>query len=729
MWQLFLNSHSNKTEFTYLAKDLLSSASEKIILALAGVSLVVFLGVTSTWPSEFRWNAAACIVPILLTCSVAYFLLRRIYILSQFVLQVGLFASVIITAAIFQKPDIMFLLVMLPLISAVTLGWQVGTLTEFVIFILIIFLGNHFSLPPLSIEQQLAIIIIGALSGLFGWASSSSFIISLEWFLYNSQKMQISLEETRQHRAQLSIIKHQLDQTNYFLERTNASLVAESHRAEEAERFKAEFVQNVSHELRTPLNLIIGFAEVMVTSPESYGGEPMPGAYRSDILAIYNSAKHLRALVDDVLDMGKLDLNKIALVKTEVAVPSLINEIERMVSDYIQAKGLELHIQLADNLPALWIDRLRIRQVLLNLLVNAVRFTEKGSIWLKVNIEANQIKFNVQDTGRGIPEGDLPHVFEPFHSGEQTSEQSWHSGTGLGLPISKKLVEIHGGQMGVEKVSLIGTNFWFTLPCNISKEKINIINFGGSIKSVVGLQKENTAVVVFPDEAVLTILQRQINEFNFIQAQSIIEGITIAEQIGAIAIIADASAKIKSPATRLPIITLPFASPLMVAAKLGAQNWLTVPVTGEQLLDSIRGIGTPLYRVLIVDDDPELVRLFRRILRGLFAPQNILEAFTNIEAIERITNEAPDIVLLDTKFLNREGNSLLTEIRSRPETFNLPVILVGEDYEEWARILGPIQISYKAGFHTLQLTRILQALLQSLIPISREPMPRVEPAE
>jgi signal transduction histidine kinase len=222
-----------------------------------------------------------------------------------------------------------------------------------------------------------------------GWILTRALYNLTEWYFFSFRQAQQKVQEARQHRGQVLQLFKELDQAYYRLNRVNTALVAARKEAEEAERFKTEFVTNVSHELRTPLNLIVGFSEMMMTSPESYDGVQLPGAYRSDINAINHSARHLLALVDDVLDLARIEVGRLAITRDAVDFATFVKETVAFVSDNIAAKGLELRVQVEPQLPTLWIDRLRIRQVLLNMLVNSARHTSAGSIEVKASLRSN----------------------------------------------------------------------------------------------------------------------------------------------------------------------------------------------------------------------------------------------------------------------------------------------------------------------------------------------------
>ncbi len=239
------------------------------------------------------------------------------------------------------------------------------------------------------------------------------------------------MESAREHRGELMQLTKMLQQTTQELERANVQLRHARNLAEEARRLKALFAANVSHELRTPINLIVGFTEMMVKSPQIYE-VPLPSSYWNDIYTVYRSAKHLQNLINDVLDISQITAGQMAVVKEQVDPCSVIIEAANMVRVLIESKGLEFKTIIPDSLPILLIDQTRIRQIILNLLNNAVRFTERGNITLQVIVDATHLKIRVADTGTGIPPEDLERVFEEFHQLDSSLSKP-HGGTGLGF--------------------------------------------------------------------------------------------------------------------------------------------------------------------------------------------------------------------------------------------------------------------------------------------------------
>jgi signal transduction histidine kinase len=250
-------------------------------------------------------------------------------------------------------------------------------------------------------------------------------------------------------------------------------LATANEKLKEADRLKSEFVATISHELRTPLNSIIGFTKLILNEIDG----PLNELQRTDLTAIYTSSQHLLSLVNDVLDFskiaaGKMELHREMLDFSEIAV-GVMSTTLALLGD----KNIELIEEMEEDLPTVYVDRVRIRQVILNLMSNAVKFTEEGSITLRakriteeVNLDGQRrtmpfILCSVTDTGVGIAGKDIPIVFEEFRQlDSSTSRQA--EGTGLGLPISRRLVEMHGGRLWVESELEVGTTFSFTLPAN-----------------------------------------------------------------------------------------------------------------------------------------------------------------------------------------------------------------------------------------------------------------------
>ncbi len=263
-------------------------------------------------------------------------------------------------------------------------------------------------------------------------------------FAYLIMKVQL-LDPLRELNEELALANQRLQQSN--------------RRIVEATRLKSEFLANMSHELRTPLNSIIGFARVILKGIDG----PLTEMQRTDLAAIYTSGQHLLNLVNDILDLTKIEAGKMELHRERLDFQEIIAGVMSTAIALVEGKDIELIEEVDKRLPRVYADRLRVRQIILNLVSNAAKFTDAGSIALRASVRNGELLVSVADTGIGIAEKDMPIIFEEFRQLD-TSTARRAEGTGLGLSISKRLVDMHGGRMWVESKIGMGSTFYFTLP-------------------------------------------------------------------------------------------------------------------------------------------------------------------------------------------------------------------------------------------------------------------------
>lgn len=247
------------------------------------------------------------------------------------------------------------------------------------------------------------------------------------------------------------------------LAQTKRELAEARRQLREADKLKSEFIATVSHELRTPLNSIIGFAKLLLK--QKIG--PLNSIQQTDISVIYDSAQHLLSLVNDILDLSKIEAGKIRLDPAWVSVEEIIVGVMASTIILIEGKPIELRDEIEPHLPKVFVDRGRIRQVVINILSNAAKFTDAGSITMRIGkISKNEqefICFSVKDTGIGIAPEDMDKVFEAFRQIDSSVARR-AEGTGLGMPISYRLISLHGGELWVESQVGRGSTFSFTIP-------------------------------------------------------------------------------------------------------------------------------------------------------------------------------------------------------------------------------------------------------------------------
>ena len=322
-------------------------------------------------------------------------------------------------------------------------------------------------------------IILAYLSATVAYLSSQSFFTVVEWAMGNYYRVERREAELFESEQQLQRALREKDGLNSQLLQSNRTIERARAAAEEANRLKSQFVTNMSHELRTPLNAIIGFSYIL--QQELKG--PLNQEQHDYIRRIYDSGEHLLNLLNDILDNAKLEAGRLELHREPILLEPIIHETLMSATSLILDKSIAFRQAIAPDLPPVYGDRLRIAQVLLNLLSNAVKFTNNGSVTLRAyarqidkddasketrgvvlkDHSAWQVVVEVTDTGIGIAPENLSLIFEEYRQADATLSRRY-GGTGLGLPISKRLVELHDGELTVTSVLGRGSTFRFTLP-------------------------------------------------------------------------------------------------------------------------------------------------------------------------------------------------------------------------------------------------------------------------
>jgi signal transduction histidine kinase len=454
--------------------ELMQSVSHKVMGTTIAAYLIWHMVATLAWPQQFSPSLFLITLVMFVTAVLAWALLKNYYLLAQFVWFLGLTVSVITAYYFYQIPDILFLFGFFPLMSEVMLGIIPTVVFEGFLIVLAFMWNNFVFLPPLPSSFQLALVIISVVAAVLGWGILDNLISSIEAASYHYQEALRGLNEAREHRAEISVLLKDVNRANYQLENLNRMLIYARAQADEAREERDRFAMAVSHELRSPLNFIIGFSDLMVNSPETYAKiTNWPHGLYDDIKEIYKSSTHLMSLINDILDMGKMDAQQMVLFKEKIDFAQVIEDVRQMVHSAVESKGLKLIIEVQPDIPLVYVDRTRIRQVLLNLVTNSLRFTRKGSITLRACMQsADILRVEVIDTGVGIAKGDQSKVFKEFRQvGNQTYQRG--EGSGLGLSIGRRFIQMHGGDMGLESDLGAGSTFYFTLPIHQQVESLD----------------------------------------------------------------------------------------------------------------------------------------------------------------------------------------------------------------------------------------------------------------
>jgi signal transduction histidine kinase len=320
----------------------------------------------------------------------------------------------------------------------------------------------------LSETTFFALLLTTVATGLSAQVSGELYAIA-EWALENYRKERqttFALFESRQE-LEKSFLRQQA--LTYEVQQANTALEAARRAAEEAKTFRGQFLANMSHELRTPLNAIIGFSQTMLDFPAMYDGTEMPYQYRQDMNQVLSSGKVLLNIINDILDLSKVDAGKLDLEIQPVDLEPIVKGVLSTAVGLVGDKGPQIDLQrsLPDPLPMVKGDPLRVRQVLLNLFSNAAKFTDAGYIRLSLTTNEGRVIFAVEDSGIGIADADKATIFEEFRQGT-AGRKKGRQGAGLGLAISQQLLRLMGGRLWFDSVLGKGSTFYFSLPEHVS---------------------------------------------------------------------------------------------------------------------------------------------------------------------------------------------------------------------------------------------------------------------
>lgn len=315
---------------------------------------------------------------------------------------------------------------------------------------------------PLTNGGVFGIGLIG-ISTLFVTQVSGELFSIAEWALSSYRKERETADQLHESRAEVekSLLKEQ--NLSLQLKKMNLDLDEARRSAELAKQFRGQFLANMSHELRTPLNAVIGFSETMLNFPMMYNNVELPPEYKQDMERIYNSGTHLLGIINDILDLSRIDVGRLEIEIQPVELDPIISSLISTTLGLIGTKPVELIRDLPESLPLVLGDPLRVRQVLLNLYSNAAKFTEEG--YIKITLESTQdrVVVAVEDTGHGISQENIAKIFEAFQQGESGKKQK-RAGAGLGLAISKQLLELMDGEIWVKSKEGVGSTFYAAFP-------------------------------------------------------------------------------------------------------------------------------------------------------------------------------------------------------------------------------------------------------------------------
>jgi signal transduction histidine kinase/CheY-like chemotaxis protein len=559
------------------------------------------------------------------------------------------------------------------------------------------------------------------------WLTLRPLLTALAWSWSSYEQSRTLLEQARDTQVQLKQALADLADANLQLTRLNHLAQGLRQAAEGARRAKEQFAANVSHELRTPLNMIIGFCEMIVQAPRFYGRR-LPPTLLADLSIVLRNSQHLSSLIDDVLDLSQIEVGRMSLTKERVALSEVIDAAVIAVEPLIASKGLYLETEVPPDL-VLSCDRTRIRQVVLNLLSNAARFTEQGGVRICAWREDNDLLIAVADSGPGIAAEGVARLFEPFQQ-LGGSIRRHHGGSGLGLSISKSFVELHGGKIWLESKEGVGTTFYIRLPIYAPAP----LNDRGGLRwlspytaheerpwrpSARAVKVRSRLVVLESGDALQRLLRRYLPDAELARVTSLDEALAELSRVPAQALVVN-DLSVPEALLRLASTGLPEGTPTIIcsvsgtteaAGALGVADYLVKPITRERLLTALNRLPIAGQTVLVVDDDLEVQLLLRRMLASSGRGYRVLRAEDGREALGILRQERPDAILLDLVMPGMDGFRFLAARSEEPDLRDIPVIAISARDPVGQQIVSPaLAVTRSGGLSAPQILDCIGAL-------------------
>ncbi len=480
--------------------------------------------------------------------------------------------------------------------------------------------------------------------------------------------------------------------------------------AEGANRSKSQFLANMSHELRTPLNAIIGYSEMLQEEATEDGNE----AYVADLEKIRSAGRHLLGLINEILDLSKIEAGKMDLYIEEVDLAQVLDEVCSTIAPLLEKNGNTL-VRETPAIGTLQADVTKLRQVLLNLLSNACKFTDHGLIRLTAGVTtdadgAECIEIAVVDSGIGMTPEQMGRLFEAFSQAEASTTRRF-GGTGLGLAISRRFCRMMGGDIAVSSDPGQGSTFTVRLPRR--RVETNAAQAMDALESGEGSGEAGMLLVIDDDPEVHTLLRRWLAKegYRVEGAADGVTGLARARELRPDAIVLDVmmpgvdgwsvlqELRADPQLADTPVIILSMLEDRNLGFALGASEYLTKPVEPTRLVSALRRHCTDTERpVLVVEDDPAARTLMRRVMQQ--EGWVVVEAENGRVALERLAAAQPQLMLLDLMMPEMDGFELAARLRAMPEWRRLPIIVVTArdlSAEERLRLNGNVDAILQKG--------------------------------
>jgi signal transduction histidine kinase/DNA-binding response OmpR family regulator len=533
-----------------------------------------------------------------------------------------------------------------------------------------------------------------------------------------NQELLRTLDELRARKEELERVNRELEDTNRGVVALYAELDERADHLRRADELKTRFLSNMTHEFRTPVNSILALTALLAERLAAHPDQ------KDELFYIRKSAQQLSDLVDDLLDIAKVEAGKIEVRPASFEISALFGALRGMLRPLLVNQSLALVFEEPEDVPPIYSDESKVSQILRNFISNALKYTERGEVRVSARLtpQRDAVEFSVEDTGIGIPEADLARVFDEFVQIENPLQRRV-KGTGLGLPLSRKLAELLGGRISVKSELGIGSTFSVTIP----------LAYRTQAQAPIGSVQPGRLPVVVVEDAYedLMLYERALanTRFQFIGVRSVDTAITTIDSILPAAIVLDlrlqgeeswdllAKLKRDERTASVPLLVVSTIDDRQKGIALGADAYAVKPIKKDWLLatlDSLVPRTTPI-RVLTVDDEEAYRYIVREMLN--VPTYQVVEAASGREGVRMTRDLQPDVVLLDLRLTDMTGLEVCERLREDSKTANVPVILVTSQRlsTDELRGFGTAQSLSKAT-----LTRdSLRAAIQEVVTASR----------
>lgn len=497
------------------------------------------------------------------------------------------------------------------------------------------------------------------------------------------------------------------------LEQQTHQLIQAKELAESANVTKSQFIANMSHELRTPLNAIIGYSEMLQEDAQDLG-EP---AFVEDLRKIYGAGKHLLGLINDVLDISKIEAGKMEAYNETFDVRIMVNEVVTTIKPLVEKQENVLRTEYADNLGEMYADLTKVRQVLFNLLSNASKFTEKGVVTLAVERKETNvgtwIYFRVTDSGIGITTQQQEKLFQAFSQADASTTRKY-GGTGLGLLITKRFTEMMGGHINVESQFGQGTTFHVHIP--VHNTTYSTIEPAVLTPTEVIKKRDKPLVLIIDDDpAVRDLFRTYLEKVNYqvITASGGSEGVRLARQLRPDAITLDVmmpgmdgwmvltALKTDIELAEIPVVIVSMIEDKRLGYSLGADDYLVKPVDRNQLSSVLKRFskGKKVHEVLVIEDDPMAQQMMKIMLSR--SGWQVTQANNGLIALQKLNDSFyPDLILLDLMMPDMDGFEFVTRLREHEEWKMIPVVVLTAKEitaEDRVKLTNKVQTIFQKG--------------------------------